>query len=716
MATDIDIIRRIKKKLEVELGQLPLDKIFGQSNYTKAYALDGSDRVTGLALEGLSVGTVLADIRLLKNLKKISLYQGQLQDPSFLKELQELDSLDLGGNKEINDYSFLKEITGLTSLGLGGNNLTNVSFLKELMGLTYLNLYDNKLTNVSFLKELTGLTSLDLGRNELTDISFLKELTELTSLSLGSNKEINDYSFLKELTGLTSLNLYGNKLTDISFLKELTELTSLSLGSNKEINNYSFLKELTGLTSLDLFGNKLTDVSFLKDMDKLTRVNLDENPVENPPPEIVKQGIEAIRDYLKSFDVSIKKKLNEVKVLLVGDGGAGKTSLVKQLQGKPFDQNESATHGINIITLNIDTTAAKGSAETVKAHLWDFGGQEIMHASHQFFLSKRSLYILVLDSRKDDKAEYWLKHIESFGGNSPVLIVINKIDENTAFDVDRNSLSRKYKNIKGFFRTSCQTGEGIAEFKKNLEKEIPGVELLRTAVAESWLQVKEKLERVTSERNYISDGMFMEICRENDITEESVRETLIEFLNELGIVLHFRRLMLQDFHVLNPCWVTEAVYKIINSPYLADNQGILEEKKLDFVLNEEPTKKQPLDLSLKNIKYESREQSYILSLMQEFQLCYTYGRGKILIPDLLPPHEPNFKPPGQTPLKFLIRYDFLPKSIMPRFIVKSHRDIKGELRWRTGVVLQNKDFKTTASVRADEEDKTIYIRVSGERR
>jgi GTPase SAR1 family protein len=57
-----------------------------------------------------------------------------------------------------------------------------------------------------------------------------------------------------------------------------------------------------------------------------------------------------------------------------------------------------------------------------------------MHATHQFFLSKRSVYILVLDGRRDEKTEYWLKHVEAFGGGSPVIIAINKIDENPAFD------------------------------------------------------------------------------------------------------------------------------------------------------------------------------------------------------------------------------------------------------------------------------------------
>lgn len=38
--------------------------------------------------------------------------------------------------------------------------------------------------------------------------------------------------------------------------------------------------------------------------------------------------------------------------------------------------------------------------EDVRLHVWDFGGQEIMHATHQFFLTERSLYLLVLSGRQ----------------------------------------------------------------------------------------------------------------------------------------------------------------------------------------------------------------------------------------------------------------------------------------------------------------------------
>jgi internalin A len=103
--------------------------------------------------------------------------------------------------------------------------------------------------------------------------------------------------------------------------------------------------------------------------------------------------------------------LLEVKLIVVGRGGAGKTSLIKRLKGAPFDPHEPETHGINIVELEL--ACAHGS---VKAHVWDFGGQHVLHAMHEFFLTARSLYLLVLGER-DDMAErdaaYWLQLIRS---------------------------------------------------------------------------------------------------------------------------------------------------------------------------------------------------------------------------------------------------------------------------------------------------------------
>ena len=48
-----------------------------------------------------------------------------------------------------------------------------------------------------------------------------------------------------------------------------------------------------------------------------------------------------------------------------------------------------------------------------QVNIWDFGGQEIYHATHQFFLTRRSVYILVCDDRKEDTDFfYWLQVVE----------------------------------------------------------------------------------------------------------------------------------------------------------------------------------------------------------------------------------------------------------------------------------------------------------------
>lgn len=425
-------------------------------------------------------------------------------------------------------------------------------------------------------------------------------------------------------------------------------------------------------------------------------IYLEDNPLESPPVEIIKKGNEAIRQYFKSLEGE-KQALNEVKVLLVGDGAAGKTSLAKRLLGKRFDKNESQTHGININTMAITQNNCK-----IKIHLWDFGGQEIMHATHQFFLSKRSLYILVLDGRKDEKTEYWLNHIKSFGGDSPVMVAMNKIDENPGFDLNRRHLMEKYPNIKGFYPLSCATGDGIETFTNHLKQAVDSVEIKSTRWGAAWFNVKKYLENMGND--FISYNEYRSICNQAHVPDDAGRETLVEFLNDLGIIVHFKDFELNDTHILQPRWVTEAVYKIVNSPRLAMDKGVLSLDHLQEILK----KKTKGDFYYPPEKYR-----FIIHLMRKFELCYQFGDNHILVPDLLEVGEPEFTFDYKDALRFIVRYDFLPPSVMPRFIVKMHKDIHNRLQWRTGVVLYDPDYRSTAVVKADIESKRIYFFVNG---
>jgi len=399
----------------------------------------------------------------------------------------------------------------------------------------------------------------------------------------------------------------------------------------------------------------------------------------------------------KDLELIKQKVLNEVKVLLVGDGGAGKTSLLKGLLGQDFDINEAQTHGINI-----DAWAVKEAEKEIKVNIWDFGGQEIMHATHQFFLSKRSLYILVLDGRRDENVEFWLKHIESFGGDSPVLVVLNKIDKNPNFNLNRKFLQEKYKNIKDFYPVSCKTKGGIDSFAFALKKALSQVEMIKTIWPASWFSVKIRLENM--KEHFISYKEYLDICTDEKITAKSSQDTLVDFLNDLGIVVYFKDLELEDTHVLEPKWVTEAVYKIINSEKLAKCNGVLKVSLLDEILKQKDKD---------DYYYPPDKYRYIIELMKKFELCYRLDSGKVLIPDLLEVEEHTFDFDYDSSLKFIIEYDFLPKSVMPQFIVRINKDIKEGLQWRTGVVLEDKDFDSTAVIKSDNEAKCIYIYVNG---
>ncbi|MCI5132576.1 MAG: hypothetical protein D3904_13950, partial [Candidatus Electrothrix sp. EH2] len=180
------------------------------------------------------------------------------------------------------------------------------------------------------------------------------------------------------------------------------------------------------------------------------------------------------------------------------------------------------------------------------------------------------------------------------------------------------------------------------------------------------------------------------------------------FLHDLGIVIHFTEFDLADNHVLEPKWVTEAVYKIINAPSIAQRNGLFRKDDLREILRFQEGDR---------YHYRWHDHGYFIELMRKFELCYELEDGEVLIPDLLEVSEPPFTFDDRDALRFLLEYkDFLPPSVMPRFIVKRHKEIKDRLRWRTGVVLAHAQLDAEAVVRADTEARTIHIAVTGRER
>jgi internalin A len=384
-------------------------------------------------------------------------------------------------------------------------------------------------------------------------------------------------------------------------------------------------------------------------------------------------------------------------MLLLGEGEVGKTALVNRLVFDKFKTTEK-TEGIDIHKWNVEV---KKDCR-IQINIWDFAGQEITHATHQFFLTKRSLYLLVLASRGDEKSnrlEEWLKIIQNLGGESPVIIVCNKSDEHQ-MNLDERALREKYPNIREIVKVSCKKGTNIKRLKQKILSEIKHMPHVFEPFSKKWFAVKQKLENL--KENYIPFEDYLKICKREGVTKDLDRETLIKFLHDLGVVLNFRDdRRLNDTNVLKPEWITEGVYKILTAKLLDDKHGVLDLEMVGKILD--------------NRRYPKHKHHFIVQMMQKFERCFPLKRDEIfLVPDLLPKQQPDFGDwkPDETGLGFQYHYEIEPGSFLTRFIVNMNEYIDEDIYWRKGVVLRNADGNR-ALVKTDLADKKIFIWVDG---
>ena len=618
---------------------------------------------------------------------------------------------------------------GWTELDLRYHGLTELPpEIGQLTQLQSLNLWDNQLTALPpEIGQLTQLQSLILRVNQLMVLPpEIGQLTQLQSLDLWSNKLKAIPPEIGQLTQLQSLYLWDNDLTVLSpEIGQLTQLRSLALSENgltalpSEIGQLTQLQslhlwdnqltalppeigQLTQLQSLDLRGNQLTALPLeIGQLTQLQWLDLRENSLHIPP-EILAQtkDPQAIITYYLDLLTGQRRPLNEVKMVLVGQGSVGKTSLVNRLLDGTFDPHETKTEGISIRRWQIPLSQSliPNPQSPIRVNVWDFGGQEIMHATHQFFLTRRTLYLLVLDARlneAENRIDYWLQIIHSFGGGSPVIVVGNKVDQQP-LDIDRAGLQAKYPAIRDIVETSCATGAGIADLRAAVAGQIPTLPHVFDELLATWFDVKAQLEEMDA--NYIPHAQYTQICREAGIEKERSQRTLLGFLHDLGIVLHFPDPRLETTNILNPEWVTQGVYRILNSHSLFQKQGIL---TLDLLTQILGSKEYPRDKHI-----------FIVDMMRKFELCYPFAGQDhtYLVPDLLPKEE-RYTGEWDTALAFQVHYNILPGSIISRFIVRMHRYIHQNTVWRTGALLASNE--NHALVKADYAEDKIYVWVRG---
>jgi len=707
-ATELDLSWLRLTALPPEIGQL-----------TRLQSLDlGGNQLTALPpeigqliklqtlnLRANQLITLPPEIGQLTSLQTMNLRANQLTTlPPEIGQLTSLQTLDLSYNRLTALLPEMWRLPRLVKLDISGNSLPELppelwqkSDWEEL-GLAGLNLT----TLPPEIGRLTNLQTLNLSYNRLTALPpEIGQLTSLQSLNLWDNYLAALPSKIGRLTSLQSLCLIENYLTTLPpEIGRLTSLQRLYLMNNRLTALPPEIGRLTSLQTLDLSYNRLTALP--PEMVKLTRLErlgLHGNPLTLAlPHRLLGEAERGKAQNLLDFYRLIWQEgqaLGEARILFVGPPGAGKTSLVHRLKDNSYLENRPTT-------LTVETHALPLGTRT--AHLWDFGGQDFMHATHPLFFSARCVYVLVLNVRhtcEQNRVEYWLRTIRAFGGDSPVVIVGNHADaQGHLLDLPQNRLKREFPNIYDFVQTSARENDRIDALRAALEQAVESLTHVRVLFAAPHLRVKEALEGEKTRRNIIPCERYAELCAAEGIEDPQDQAALLELLHDLGVVLDFRDEQgepLSREGILNPNWVTNPIYRLITDRDVRGAAaGRLTPAMARRILHD----------------YEAPHRWLILDLLKRFELAYPTGEAWYL-PNAMRQDEP-LKAAAEDwaeALAFEYEYSQLPESVITRFIVRAHEHIDQDLVWRWGVILAWQGNR--ALVRANVAGRRVEIRVKG---
>ncbi len=669
------------------------------------------------------------EIGQLTNLKELFLSNNILTNlPPEIGQLTNLKELYLSNNQLTNLPPEIGQLTNLKELFLSNNILTNLPpEIGQLRNLKYLDLNDNKLKDLPpEIGQLGNLQWLELRHNrlttlppeigQLTNLQWLElrhirltalppeigQLTNLDTLWLSFNQLMALPPEIAGLTNLKDLDLNNNQLTFLPpEIGQLANLKLFALSNNQltvlppEIQNLrnlqwlflsdnhltavpSDVSKLLKLESLDLRTNQIKRLppeildlnldliwteNFLPDKKAINLFNI---PLESPPVGIVQQGTEAIKNYFLQLQED-QVRLYEAKFLLVGEGDVGKTCLAHRLIHDQFLQT-TPTEGIQIDPWTVRTA----KSNSFRVNCWDFGGQEIMHATHQFFLTKRSLYLFVWEVRKNDEIssfDYWLNIISLLGDRAPVLVVLNKID-NCLKSIDEAMIQRHFSNIQGFYKVSAKTGTGIPDLRANILRELDALSHVGDVLPKVWLDIRKELE--ASREPFIGYEQYLSLCSRHNLTHDQANH-LSRYYHDLGVFSHFENPpALRSVVFLKPDWTTEAVYQLITNKSIIAAGGFFTFADLETVWKD----------------YPNQIRLPLLELMKKFELIFELtGKNVYIIPEQLPATPAAYSWNDRENLRMEYRYDFMPAGILTRFIARTQGMHKENLYWKTGVVL-----------------------------
>ena len=583
-----------------------------------------------------------------------------------------------------------------------------------------------------------GQTLIQLAIKSLSVSALPKSLGKLKSLIALNIFECQLTTLPQSMGGLKNLKILiveDNQLNALpENLGELKSLTELAVNYNQLTALPKNLGELKSLTELDASNNQLTALpTSASKLQNLQRFFVNNNPINKNIHQLAnKLDPQSKISYLLEIQKPETCQLKEAKVLVLGDERVGKTSLINRIFGRDMDENQQTTLGIDIERFKLKND--------ITINIWDFAGQEIAHQTHQFFLSHRSLYLLVLDGQKQDNdadISKWLNTIKSTAGSdAPIVVVVNKCDLSPGqFDLHR------YKqdfNIVDVIYTSAadettfdeqkarQVQHSVSDLIDVIEQHVADIDEVYLPFPPSWLAVKQDLEAKQQQNiDFIESTQYEGICDKHGLSDERWQDALLTILNQIGTVVTYKDdERLHSMQIINPVWVTNGVYKVLRSDLIKDSEATVNQSQFKEIFAGDK-------------KYsKKRHYLWLIDLLKQFRLAFSISSAasiggedeRILLPARLGTTQPDFDiKKYRQGLNFRFLYEGLLKpSIISQFIVYMHEYItQDEVKyWKRGVFLtyqcsggaNTSSSSADAVVISDEEQKTITIAVNNANR
>ncbi|MEO1610558.1 MAG: COR domain-containing protein [Pseudomonadota bacterium] len=616
-------------------------------------------------------------------------------------------------------------LTGLTTLDISGN-------------------YIGESGAKAIASRLTRLTALDISGNRIGDIgakAIANGLKELTVLYI-SNNRISDTGAeaIAKRSGLNALKIENNKIRNTgaqAIASGLTNLVTLKIENNRirDEGAQAIAKKLTKLATLKIGNNRIgydgakaIFEAFDTRSDHVHTLTLRRNPVSFMPKEVLggsnaKALLAAYRRYKQADQSGELVPLNDAKILIVGDAEVGKTSLVNFLvHDKPRTKSQTRAQPR---TKGIDRTPWTPEGTEIAVNVWDFAGQEITFGTHQYFLTERSLYILVLsDQKRHDRSIYrWLPLIKARADDAPVIVVINQCDNGEQhLMLQWDEIRRIHPQAIALVRTSCEDDdwarESINQLRTLIVEKIETLAMQDIRFPSSWVRIKNRLTGATRKKFVLKYSEFIDECERPAhfkepqgpiINDQYEQHQLLRALHNLGVVMvpgisQSNLENTQKLQLLDPNWLAQGIDSILNSQKLLERDGIF--NKLD------------LRDWLDSDKYPKQHHEKILDLMldESIELAVQLKEPNLyLVPQALPAKNidsgHSFSDHG---LNFAYMYDPLPNNLLPHFIVRSFQYSKDATqRSRYGVLLDIEGCPVHVAVNIGRN--ILTIRVGGDK-